>query len=82
MDTLSPETERGLRFELIEDVRVRPAPWPVPGDGEGGGEEKVGRREDGGLGEDTCVLLDVIEASSVVEELLLGELILFDTDAP
>lgn len=66
MVALSLETERGLRFELTEEVRVR------PGAGEGGGEENVGLRDEGGLGDDTGVRrVDAVEGSSVVDELML-----------
>ena len=70
MVALSLETERGLRLELTDEVRAS------PGEGDGGGEDKVVRREEGGLGDDTVDRRVVaVEDSSVVDELALGVLL-------
>ena len=76
---LSPDTERRLIFELIEEVRIRPA----VGEGDGGGDENAGLLLDGALGLDTGVLRgEAVAGSSVVDELLLGGLILLVALAP
>ena len=74
MVALSFETERGLlRFDAIEVVRLRPA---VPGTGEGGGDENVVLREEGGFGDETVLLrrTPVVEVRSVVDVFALGAL--------
>lgn len=74
---LSFETDLELgRFELIEDVRA------TPGLGEGGSEEIVVRREEGGLGDETVARRVVAADESSVEEELALEVLIVDRVAP
>lgn len=74
---LSFETERTLfRFEFIDGER-----WG-PRLGEGGSEENVVRREEGGLGDDRVGRRAVADEESSVEDEFALEVLIVDSVAP